>query len=102
MIFEQLSEAIYYMDDFKRFKRIQVNKYVSSKRGVLKNQTPEWEMINDLIQECWCDLLSSGFLNSKSDDEKNSIFDSVTIIFPYLEIPSQWTDGITYVDFASF
>ena len=102
MRFEQLSKAIYYMDDFKRFKKIQVSKYVSSKKGILKKQTPEWDIINDLIQECWCDLLSSGFLNSKSDDEKSYIFDSVTIIFPYTEIPDQWTDGITYVDFASF
>lgn len=99
---ENLSEAIYFMKDFLFFKEIQLNKYKSGKRQNLMPGTPEWDVVVDIIQEYWCDLLATGYLNNKNINEKKKIFDSVTIIFPYTQIPTQWMDGIDYVDFASF
>ena len=96
-----LAKALYYMEDFKLFKKVQLNKYrKNSKRNI--SNSPELDMVVDLIKEYWCDLLSSGYLNNKSIDEKKKIYQSVEIIFPYYKIPSKWTDGITYVNFGSY
>ncbi len=96
-----LSEAIFIMNDFRVFEKIQLSKYSNEKRGIVKVDTPEWQMINDLIKDYWCDLLATGYLNNKDNIEKNNIFSSVDIVFPYIEIPKSWSGNITYVDFRS-
>lgn len=96
-------KAIYYMNDFYSFKKIQIKKYCKAKKNnSLKPSSPEFDMITDLIKDYWCDLLSTGYLNSKSESEKEEIYKSVTIYFPYSTIPEEWLDGIIYTDFASF
>lgn len=96
-------KSIYYMNDFNSFKNIQIKKYCEKKRSSNNRlSSPEMDMIIDVIKDYWCDLLATGYLNSKSELEKEEIFDSVTIIFPYTSIPEEWIDGVIHVDFKSF
>jgi len=90
------------MEDFSIFKEVQINKYLSEKKNNKKVSSPELDMIIDLIKDYWCDLLATGYINNKDTKEKEDIFKSIEIIFPYSDIPSSWSDGITYVDFHSF
>lgn len=99
---EHLSRAIFFMDDFELFKNTQLKKYFSEKQSPVKKDSPEWDMISDIIEDYWCDLLASGYINNKNEQEKLKIFNSVTIVFPFLHIPISWLDGIDYVDFSSF
>lgn len=97
-----LTEAIYRMEDFISFKNIQLEKYNQSRTNPVKEEGPEWDVVYDLIKEYWCDLLSTGYLNSVECEDKSRVFHNVEIIFPYLEIPEQWMDGIIYIDFTSY
>lgn len=97
-----LTKALYYMEDYKKFKKVQLHKYSTEKKNNVYSESPELDMVIDLIKEYWCDLLSTGFLNDKSFSEKEKIYYSIEIIFPYSQIPNQWSDGITYVDFTSY
>ncbi|MGL1894363.1 MAG: hypothetical protein OCD02_22215 [Spirochaetaceae bacterium] len=90
------------MEDFKIFKTVQIKKYCTEKKCKIKTKTPEWDMINDLIIDYWSDLIATGYINNKTEQEKVHIFSSLTIIFPYTTIPSTWLDGIDYVDFKSY
>lgn len=99
---ENLSKAIFYLEDFSTFKEVQMNKYISEKQSTVKKDSPEWDMVTDLIKDYWCELLATGYINNKDSEEKEIIFGSINIIFPYDSIPNTWTDGITYVDFISF
>ena len=97
-----LTKSLYYMEDFKLFKKVQLNKYKQNSHNKSISNSPELDMVIDLIKDYWCDLLSTGYLNNKSTDEKRKIYHSIEIIFPYSKIPAKWTDGITYVNFASY
>ena len=99
---DNLADAIFYMDDYNTFKDIQIKKYANNKKYSVKKDSPEWDMIVELIKEYWCDLLATGYINNKNKKEKENIFKSLEIIFPYTSIPVSWIDGITYVDFSSF
>lgn len=99
---ENLAKAIFYMEDFALFREVQIDKYLSEKNKCIKKNSPEWDMVNDLIEDYWCELLATGYINNKNSREKEIIFGSINIIFPYTEIPSSWMDGITYVDFTSY
>lgn len=99
---DNISESIYFMEDFVLFKNVQINKYCNEKDSKMSFKSPEWDMVSDLIKDYWCDLLATGYLNKKSSNEKEKIFYSVEIIFPYSNIPEHWIDSITYVDFASY
>lgn len=102
IVLDKLSKAIYFMDDFALFKEVQIDKYTTERKSKLNPESPEFDMIMDLIKDYWCDLLATGYINNKNRKEKESIFSSINIIFPYAAVPSQWSDGITYVDFASY
>lgn len=97
-----ITSAIFFMEDFISFKQIQIEKYCKNKNGSVKPKSPELDVVVELIKEYWCDLLASGYLNHKSKSEKKHIYSSITIIFPYINIPSTWLDGVDYIDFASF
>ncbi|MBN2619338.1 MAG: hypothetical protein JXR64_13585, partial [Spirochaetales bacterium] len=102
VMIDTIKNSIYLMDDFITFKNIQIEKYNKENRYNITENSPEWDVVIELIKEYWCDLLSSGYINKKNCLQKKQIFSSVEIVFPYLHIPSRWLDGITYVDFRSF
>ncbi len=101
-ILDNLCNAVYVLEDYNLFQKVQIAKYISNKNTPLSKDSPEWDMVVELIKDYWCDLLASGYINNKNKKEKELIFQSVEIIFPYITIPVAWLDGVTYVDFKSF
>jgi tetratricopeptide (TPR) repeat protein len=87
------------LDDWKAFFSIQVARYLRSKKTRRFSCEAERDMIRDLISDYWKDLKRQGKLNLKSPEEKNRLFKSVTIVFPFVLLKDGKRDSLIHIDF---
>lgn len=86
-------------DDWTAFYAIHLQRYLSLKRTQRIATEAEGDMIRDLIRDYWSGLTARRLLESKSPQEKISLFRSVEIVFPFLVVPEALDDNVISVDF---
>jgi len=87
------------LDDKRAFFSIQIVRYLNSKNKRAFRSDAERDMIFDLIEDHWNNLVKSGIILYRNTKEKNAIFHKVKIVFPFIVIPKVMGDRILKVDF---
>ncbi len=87
------------MDDWKAFYSIQLGKYLNGKIKKGFKTTAEKDMIKDLITDHFSRLKAGKLLENKTPNQKNELFQSVKIVFPFLVMPESMKKPLIQVNF---
>ncbi|MCK5537751.1 MAG: hypothetical protein KAH95_01355 [Spirochaetales bacterium] len=72
-------------EDKQKFYLIQLSTYLSGKKSGKIESEPEKDMIIDLIDIYWEQIIDSGILYGQCQSEKMIIFRDIEIDFPYID-----------------
>ncbi len=73
-------------EDKRSFYLIQLSIYLSGKKSGKIDSEPERDMIIDLIDIYWEQIIDSGILHRQCQSEKMIIFRDIEIDFPYMDV----------------
>jgi hypothetical protein len=87
------------LDDREAFCGIQLARYVRTKRSQKLGTRAEIDVIVELLDEAWRDVASERDLGQLPTEEKEALFRSTTIVFPFLSVPQSLNDDELAIDF---
>ncbi len=71
-----------YLDDWEAFHSLQLSKYLECKREGRFNTPAEFDVVNEIIAECWEQMCTNYPLRTMSLDEKVELFRKTSPDFP--------------------
>ncbi len=86
------------LDDWKAFLAIQVDRYLLTKRNGRFCSQAERDMVRDLVFEYWRAIRASAVLEGRDPGERERLFRTVEIVFPY-RLPEEAPGEVIPVDF---
>ena len=86
-------------DDWRAFFSLQLSRYLVTKKHRRFSCDAERDMVRDLIYDHWRQLKKRHLLSGRSPEEKEKLFQSVKIVFPFVVVPDQLIHPVVHVDF---
>ncbi len=94
-----LRQANAELDDRNAFFSIQIGRYLQKKSGKKFSTLAEQDVVFELTNDYWKNLLIRSLLKGKTIEEKRRLFHQVVIPFPYVIMPRCIGDSVLNVNF---
>jgi tetratricopeptide (TPR) repeat protein len=89
------------LDDRNAFFSIQIARYLEKKADRKFSTHAEQDVVFELVNDYWKNLIKHAILKDKTIEEKRTIFHKVMIPFPYIIMPKCIGDSILNVNFMN-
>jgi tetratricopeptide (TPR) repeat protein len=96
-----LKQATEELDDRNAFFAVQIRRYLDKKTSRKFTTLAEQDVVFELINDYWKNILLRAIIKGKNIGEKREIFHKIQIPFPYLVMPQHIGDTVFSVNFNS-